>query len=152
MKKVLTLVEFDPIIEGQTIINEEYDQEFVNAVLYEKFDILDETDKEINETFNSYIIEGAISNFIALSTNPITGIKLANNAKKLARAQIQNATAKIDFEKKKQAADNVKEKDPFRNTLLNESDFEDDNAMLYSLKKAIDTVNEINKNLLDSLV
>jgi hypothetical protein len=114
MKKVLTLVEFDQIIEGQTIINEEYDQEFVNAVLYEKFDVLDETDKEINETFNSYIIEGAISNFIALSTNPITGIKLANNAKKLARAQIQNATAKIDFEKKKQAADNVKEKDPVK--------------------------------------
>jgi hypothetical protein len=37
---------------------------------------------------------------------------------------------------------NVKEKDPFRNTLLNESDFEDDNAMLYSLKKAIDTVKD----------
>jgi hypothetical protein len=67
MKKVLTLEEFDQIIEGQISINEEYDQEFVNAVLYEKFDVLDETDREINETFNLYVAEGAISNFMPKS-------------------------------------------------------------------------------------
>jgi len=114
MKKVLTLEEYDQINEGLTPIAEmeEYDQEFLISVLYEKFEVIDETDREINETFNLYLAEGAISNFIALSKNPITGIKLANNAKKLAKAQIQNATAKIDFEKKIQAAEKAKEKNP----------------------------------------
>jgi hypothetical protein len=37
---------------------------------------------------------------------------------------------------------NVKEKDPFRNTLLDDSDSDDQNAMLYSIKKAIDSVKD----------
>jgi hypothetical protein len=113
MKKVLTLEEYDQIIEGLKPINtEEYDHDFITSVMYEKFEVVDKTDREINETFNLYLAEGAISNFIALSTNPITGIKLANNAKKLAKAHIQNATAKIDFEKKIQAAERAKDKNP----------------------------------------
>ena len=114
MKKVLTLEEFDQIIEGQSQINEmnEHDQTFITSVIYESFEVNDDTDREINEAFNSYISEGVISNFITYAKNPITGIKLVNNAKKLARAQITNATAKLDFEKKKQAAEKAKENNP----------------------------------------
>jgi hypothetical protein len=115
MKKVLTLEEFDQILEGQSQINEmndDHDQAFITSVIYESFEVYDETDRDINDFFNQYVAEGAISNFIALAKNPITGIKLVNNAKKLARAQIMNATAKLDFEKKKEAAAKAKENNP----------------------------------------
>lgn len=115
MKKVLTLEEFDQILEGQSQINEmndDHDQAFITSVVYESFEVYDETDRDINDFFNQYVAEGAISNFIALAKNPITGIKLVNNAKKLARAQIMNATAKLDFEKKKEAAAKTKEDNP----------------------------------------
>jgi len=115
MKKVLTLEEFDQILEGQSQINEmndDHDQAFITSVIYESFEVRDETDRDINDFFNQYVAEGAISNFIALAKNPITGIKLVNNAKKLARAQITNATAKLDFEKKKEAAAKAKENNP----------------------------------------
>ena len=114
MKKVLTLNEFDQILEGQSQINEmnEHDQTFITSIIYESFEVNDDMDREINEAFNSYISEGVISNFITYAKNPITGIKLVNNAKKLARAQITNATAKLDFEKKKQAAEKAKENNP----------------------------------------
>lgn len=113
MKKVLTLEEFEQILEGEYQINQnEYDQDFITNIVYESFEVKDEFDKEINETFNLYIAEGILSNFIGYAKNPITGIKLVNNAKKLAKAQITNSIAKIDFEKKKQAAAKKKENDP----------------------------------------
>ena len=113
MKKVLTLEEFEQILEGEYQINQnEYDQDFITNIVYESFEVKDEFDKEINETFNLYIAEGVLSNFIGYAKNPITGIKLVNNAKKLAKAQITNSIAKIDFEKKKQAAEKKKENNP----------------------------------------
>ena len=113
MKKVLTLEEFEQILEGEYQINQnEYDQDFITNIVYESFEVKDEFDKEINETFNLYIAEGVLSNFIGYAKNPITGIKLVNNAKKLAKAQITNSIAKIDFEKKKQAAAKKKENNP----------------------------------------
>lgn len=116
MKKVLTLEEFEQILEGEYQINQnEYDQDFITNIVYESFEVKDEFDKEINETFNLYIAEGILSNFIGYAKNPITGIKLVNNAKKLAKAQITNSIAKIDFEKKKQAAAKKKENNPENN-------------------------------------
>jgi hypothetical protein len=46
---------------------------------------------------------------------------------------------------------NLREKEPFRNSLINSNDTEENNAVLYTLKKAVDTVKDpdvLNSNLL----